>query len=658
MKVVESGVYRYAGWKPLESYLMTTWFDRIFVIVLANFLSVVAVCAQAARGPVYDKPLIEIATPVDRPFAGTIELHVDATDVQHRIFTISQRIPINKSGAVTLLYPRWEPASHGPSLTVTDLAGLVVEAGGHSIGWRRDRYEPHAFHLDVPAGTRAIDVRFQMVAGGDALTPDIVAVPWQRLILYPAGWYARDIPVATTLTLPDGLHPFTTLEVERTEGSTLHFEATTLETLLDAPVLAGRHAKRVSLTAAGRGAVSLDLIALRPGDLAIPAARLGEIRKLIAQIRAVFGATPFERFEILARMSDEGSAGGTEHRASSEIGLASTHFQDWAGQILSRDLIAHEIVHAWNGFYRTPADLWAPTPNVPVSGSLLWMYEGQTEFWGRILATRAGQFTAETLRDRLAIEAAEVAARPGRAWRPLSDDVNYPSFMLRKPVPWRDWQRRRDYYSEGVMLWLAVDSELRERSASRRSIDDFAHRFFGGAAPGAPTRTYTFDDICKALNAVAPGDWKAFLQNWLDGHNEIDTTIGLTRHGWRLVFSDAPTQAFRASEEESEVTDLTYSIGLTVRADGTVRSVAWESPSFSAGMRTGVRILRVNDAPFDQDALLAAVRDSVNHSIILTIEQDGRKSDVRLDYAGPLRYPRLERIPDSTDTLATLLAPR
>ena len=637
---------------------MTTRFNRLFLILLAHFLQGGAVGAQTAPGPVYVQPVVEIPGPVDRPFDGEIELHVDATDIQHRIFTIRQRIPVAKTGVVTLLYPRWEPASHGPSLTVTDLAGLLVEAGGRSIAWQRDRYEPHAFRLEVPPGTKVVDVRFQMVAGGDALTPDVVAVPWQRLILYPAGWYARDIPVAATLTLPDGLHPFTTLEVEHTEGSTIRFGTTTLETLLDAPVLAGRHAKRVPLTIAGRGAVSLDLIALRPEDLVIPEARLAELRKLIAQIRAVFGATPFERYEILARLSDDGSAGGTEHRASSENTLGSTHFQDWSGQILSRDLIAHEIIHAWNGFYRTPADMWAPTPNVPVSGSLLWMYEGQTEFWGRVLATRAGQFTPEELRDRLAIEAAEVAARPGRAWRPLSDDVNYPSFMLRQPVPWRDWQRRRDYYSEGVMLWLAVDAELRERSGGHRSIDDFAHRFFGGAVPGAATRTYTFDDICGALNAVAPGDWNGFLQSWLDGHDEIDTTIGLTRHGWRLIFTDLPTEAFRAGEDESGVTDLTYSIGLTARADGTVRSVAWNGPSFRTGMRTGVRILRVNGAAFGKNTLLAAVRDSVNHSIVLTIEQDGRTSDARISYAGPLRYPRLERIPDRTDTLARLLAPR
>lgn len=631
---------------------------RLLLMSLAAFALATPGVAQTIAGPVYVAPGPPVARPVDRPFAGEMTLHVDATDVARGIFTVRQTIPVRDIGPVTLLYPQWEAASHGPSLTVTDLAGLVIEADGRPMAWRRDPYEPHAFHLDVPPGVAEIEVRFQMVAGGALLTPDIVAVPWQRLTLYPAGWYARNIPVTASLTLPEGLRPFTSLDVRRTDGSTIRFAGTTLETLLDAPVLAGRYTAQFSLSAPGDTPVFLDIVGLRNEDLAVPAERLAELQRLLVQIRSIFGGTPFRRYDILARLSDDSSSGGTEHRASSENGLASQHFQDWPGQLLFRDLIAHEIVHAWNGFYRTPADLWAPTPNVPVSGSLLWMYEGQTEFWGRVLAARAGQFTPEELRDRLAVEAAEIANRPGRRWRPLSDDVNYPAFMLRQAVPWRDWQRRRDYYAEGVMLWLAVDAELRERSGGRRGIDDFARLFFAGAAPDAATRTYTFEDLCNALNAVAPSDWAGFLHSWISAHDELDTTIGLTGHGWRLAFTEAPTAAFRAGEDEEGVVDLTYSIGLTVRADGLVRSVAWEGPAFKAGLRPGSRIVSVNAASFGRDTLLTAVRQSATRPIVLTIEQEERRSEATIPYTGSLRYPRLERIESHPDTLTALIGPR
>jgi predicted metalloprotease with PDZ domain len=315
-------------------------------------------------------------------------------------------------------------------------------------------------------------------------------------------------------------------------------------------------------------------------------------------------------------------------------------------------------VHAWNGLYRTPADLWAPTPNVPQSGSLLWVYEGQTEFWGRVLAARAGLRSREETLDQLALDAAEIANRPGRAWRSLSDDVNYPSFMLRKPVPWRDWQRRRDYYQEGVMLWLAVDSLLRERSDGRKGIDDFARLFFAGASEGAPTRTYTFKELCAALNAVVPLDWPTELRRWVDGHQEVDTTAGLERHGWQLIYTDTPTATFRQNEDEQGVADLSYSIGLTVTDAGVVSAVAWDGPAFNAGVAPRVTIVAVKGEPFSRERLAEAVRSAQRSPVQLTIEQDGRRAVRAIPYQGTLRYPHLARIPTKPDTLTRLLSPR
>jgi predicted metalloprotease with PDZ domain len=630
----------------------------------------VALCAAAAAGlasppaaarsdlPVQMLASSPIAAPTDRPFLGAIALDVDASDVAHRLFVVRERVPVQRAGAMTLLYPRWEAASHGPSLTVTELAGLEVSANGRPLAWRRDPIEPHAFHFDVPEGARTIEVRFQIVADDDRLSADVVAVSWQHLLLYPAGWYARNIMVAPAVTLPIGLRAFTSLDIDHPQGGTLRFRPVSLERLLDAPVLAGRHAIRVPLSQEGPGAVTLDLVAAQPGDLAIPPGRIADLRRMVTQARAVFGTPPFARYEVLARMSDDGSSGGTEHRASSEIGMASSYFRDWTGQLNNRDIVAHEFVHAWNGLYRVPADLWAPTPNVPQSGSLLWVYEGQTEFWARVLAARAGLRSRDDTLDKLALDAAEVANRPGRAWRPLSDDVTYPSFMLRQPVPWRDWQRRKDYYLEGVMLWLDVDAILREQTRGRRGIDDFARDFFAGAGADTPARTYTFDDLCAALRRVAPFDWAGFLRRWIDGHGELNTSEGLERLGWRLTYTPQPTPTFRQNEQELGVADLSYSVGLTVADDGRVRTVAWGGPAFRAGMAPGVRIKSIAATPYSRSGLDRAVQNTVATPLTLTWDQDGRSFTRTIEYRAGLRYPRLEHIPGRRDGLAVLLTSR
>ncbi|WP_226911338.1 M61 family metallopeptidase [Gallaecimonas mangrovi] len=611
--------------------------------------------AQASAGPVQLPAALtrQVALPVDHPFKGHIDLTVNATDIAHQIYSVNERIPLQGSQQLTLLYPQFEYGSHGPSISVVNLMGLKIHAQGKEVRWKRDPYQPYAFHLSVPSDAKALELQFQIVGDDMMMAPDMVTVPWQKMLLYPAGWYARNINVAPTLRLPMGLQPITPLSVVHQQGADTQFATTDMDTLQDSPLIAGRYTKTLAVTPT----VSLDLLALHSSDLKVPADKLAALARMVQQIDRTFGPRPFKHYDILVQMNDEGWGGGLEHRTSGENYLPSVFFRQWATQINNRDLITHEMVHAWNGLYRVPADMWAATPNIPVSGSLLWVYEGQTEFWGRILSTRAGLLSAKELRERLAMDAAKIASHPGRAWRPLSDDVNYPAFMLRKRMPWRDWQRRKDYYAEGVMLWLDVDAQIRALTDGKSNINNFAKVFFSGGAPDAPIRTYTFDDVCAALNAVAPSDWAGYLRHWLNGLQALDTNAGLERHGWKLVFTDQKTVAFRQHELEDGENDLTYSIGLTLSEQGKVYSVAWQGPAFNAGMRPGVTITAVNGAPFSLNALLTAVAHSAKQPVVLSFEEDGKTRVKTLIYQGGLRYPHLARLAAKPDTLSTLIKP-
>jgi predicted metalloprotease with PDZ domain len=211
----------------------------------------------------------------------------------------------------------------------------------------------------------------------------------------------------------------------------------------------------------------------------------------------------------------------------------------------------------------TPIQLWSPTFNRATDPSLLWVYEGQTEFWGRILAARAQLRTPQQTLDKLALDTALVANRTGREWKTLADSTLDVLYMPHQQVAWRDWQRREDYYPEGVLLWLDVDAHLREPTHARVGMDDFARVFFAMHGHVETTTTYTFSDVCDALNSLAPADWSGFLNQHLLSHDSEIAIRGLARAGWRLTYDTHATETFLQDETDSGWINLDTSLRLT-----------------------------------------------------------------------------------------------
>jgi hypothetical protein len=189
-----------------------------------------AATAQVGVGPIAKPQPPALPTPQDRAYNGTVGLHVEAVDTEHQIFTVHETIPVQQIGDTVLLYPHWETASHAPTASISDLAGLMVHVDGVRVDWMRDPVDMYAFHIDVPKGARTIALDFQFLAASNAhlLRADMIELPWQRVLLYPAGWYVRDLSVAATLVLPQGLTPFTSLAFERIDDRTLRFQPVTL----------------------------------------------------------------------------------------------------------------------------------------------------------------------------------------------------------------------------------------------------------------------------------------------------------------------------------------------------------------------------------------------------------------------------------------------
>ena len=141
--------------------------------------------------------------------------------------------------------------------------------------------------------------------------------------------------------------------------------------------------------------VVLQLFADDPADLDAKPEMIEAHRELVRQADRLFGARHFRHYDLMLEQSKLVGDIGLEHHESSENGVMPGYFKDWDKGIKARELLPHEYVHSWNGKFRRPADLWTPNLNVPMRDSLLWVYEGQTQYWGYVLAARAGLVNAE-----------------------------------------------------------------------------------------------------------------------------------------------------------------------------------------------------------------------------------------------------------------------
>ncbi|QNH13501.1 tetratricopeptide repeat protein [Xanthomonas sp. SI] len=606
----------------------------------------------------------QTAPPQDVPFAGTLKIDVDATDLAHRIFRVRTTMPATP-GPMTLLYPQWIPGNHSPTGPIDKLAGLVIKANGQVLPWKRDQFDVYAFKVEVPQGASEIVAEYQFLSSqGDGqgrvmMTPELLNLQWNTTALYPAGYYARNIKAQASVTLPPGWSYATALETATRVGDTVTFKPIDFDDLVDSPMFAGKYYKRIALDAGGKAPVYLNVFADEAKSLEAKPEQIKAHAALVQQMDKLYGARHFDHYEFLLALTEKLGGIGLEHHRSSENSGPLNYFTEWDKSWDRRDLLPHEFNHSWNGKYRRGVDLATPNFNVPMGDSLLWLYEGQTQFWGEVLSARSGLWTQSQARDALAdVAATYQRGRPGLAWRALQDTTNDPTMSLRRPRAYRSYQMSEDYYSGGQMLWLETDAKLRELSGNKRSIDDFAKAFFGMHDGAWDVSPYTFEDIVATLDGVAKYDWATFLRSRVDGHGSL--VGGIEASGWKLVYSDQPNEAIKTYEATKKGVGLTYSLGLSLDDKGSVQDVLWDGPAFDAGIIAGNSVVAVNGREFSADTIKEAITAAKGGTapIELLVKRGNRYDTLRIAYHGGLQYPHLERIAGKPDRLSELYKAR
>ncbi|MEO6041343.1 MAG: peptidase M61 [Croceibacterium sp.] len=602
-----------------------------------------------------------IPAPQDVAYPGTIAVDIDATDVRRGLFRVRETIPVLPGQReLVLLLPEWIPGKHRPYGSLNLLADLHIAVDGKPTAWTRDPVTVSGFHVPLPPGARQVTATFvhtsplQPSEGRILMTPDMLNLQWDKMVLYPAGYYARRIPVAPTATFPQDWQAFTALDGQKMTEGRAAWDVIDYQALADSPVFAGRNARSWDL---GHD-VRLDVVADDPKQLDLAPPNLASYRKLVDETVALFGARHFNHYDVLLGLSGRLGDVGLEHHRSAEIVDSPELFVQWDRTGWERNGVPHEFVHSWNGKFRTPARLWTPDFQTPMQGNLLWLYEGQTQLWGWVLAARSGLQPRDIVLGAIANAAGSFSVLPGRAWRSVEDTTLDPVIDARRPLPYATLSRNEDYYWEGLLVWLEADQIIREGTHGVRGLDDFARGFFGMNDGDWGELTYEFDDVAAALGRVYPYDWAGFLRARFQAAGAPAPLAGLEKGGYRLVWKDQPNP-YTAGRMGRNL-PLDYSLGFALDGDGRVVSTMWEGPAFKAGIVSGAQIVAVGGAPYSADVIRRAVTAAItgHEPIQLLVKRNDRIETVPIEYHGGLRYPWLERAGNAETGLDRLLAPR
>jgi predicted metalloprotease with PDZ domain len=523
----------------------------------------------------------------------------------------------------------------------------------------------YEFHISVPAGVDTLDVSLDAITtqdsaggGGPAASSNLLDLNWNAVVLYPKGARSDEVSFTPSVTLPAGWKFGTALPVASAAGDDVEFAPVSLTTLVDSPLIAGVHYQKIELTTAGETPSHvMDLVADAEPDLAMTPQDVAAYQKLVAETGALFGARHYRQYHFLLTLSDQVGGHGLEHHESNDSVALERALLDPDVHMLYAGLVPYEFVHSWNGKYRRPAGLATANYQEPMIGDLLWVYEGLTEYLGNVLAERSGLWTDEQYREALAGTAAALDHRAGRKWRPLEDTARSVQTLRMMGAQWQNWRRGLDYYPEGELIWLEVDSIIRQQTHGQRSLNDFCRRFHGGESGPPKVISYTFDEVVQTLNEVAPYDWAKLLRDRVTKTSVHAPLGGIEGGGWKLVYNDKPNLFTQAEEKFAKFGDFSYSLGFVVGEDGKLADVIVGSPAYQSGLGPGMKLIAVNGRKWSPPVLHAALKagQGSDQPIQLLVENAQFFKTYTVGYHGGEKNPHLERVSEKPDILGDIL---
>ena len=594
---------------------------------------------------------------------------VDAREISRKLLHARIELPV-KPGKLILWYPKWIPGIHAPRSPIENIGGLRIESdGGETIPWQRDKHERFRFVCNIPRGVKKIVIHLDYICNQpntnsrsiDSFGSSTIGViNWNTCLLYPDGYASDDILIDLKLRIPDGWKWGSSLREIAAGSDGIQFENISLHDLVDSPIIFGEYFRKIPLSVTGIPPVTLNVTSESAAGIAIPDDIIVHYGNIATEAGLLNGGAHFDNYQWLVFCSDDLPGIGLEHLHSSLNGVDERDLIKMEKlQGRTGALLPHELIHSWCGKFRRPAGMDTSNFHTNKDTHALWVYEGLTQYLSRLITVRGGMWTLDHYKQRLALTISRYMHQEGRQWRSL-EDTAIDSYHLRGGSrSWTNLRRNQDYYNEGLMFWLEVDTIIRIESNDTYSLDDFCKMFLGAGYPDQNTLPFDTDDIIQILEGLADYDWRGLIDKRIRATQERLPLEFVDRLGYRLQYANERSEALEKLEKDDEFASAMDSIGIAVNEEGKVASsVVPGMPADEAGIAPGMKIIGVNGRKFSLDRFREAIADSVVNEQIEFLVLDGESfSTYDVRYADGTKYLELVRDMSKTDLLSQIFKP-
>jgi predicted metalloprotease with PDZ domain len=602
-----------------------------------------------------------------RAEVGHMQIVVNATDLPRKLLHSQIRLDL-KGKKTALLYPKWIPGAHGPIGPIKNIAGFeVVDHENKTLRWKRDLQDVYRFFVETEKIANPYTVSLRYICNQSTVNsqgvdsdgyPNMAVINWNTILVYPEGIPIRDITVELRLILPSGWQYATALPFDHAQGDTLVFAPVTLEELIDAPLICGKYVRTTKFASTKQAEYFLHTVAEDPKFFPKSDSSYVAFKRLAEEGEALFSRTHFNTYHFLLVLSDTQPGLGIEHRNSSLNSAKADAFKNaQKHDTRVQGLIPHEFVHAWCGKYRRPIGMNTPDYNAVKEMDMLWIYEGLTSYLGAVLSVRSGFTTLDELKGGWAYRWGRLGLQKGRVWRALQD-TEAASYTLRGGSEnWAFLRGGQDYYREGALIWLEIDSRIRSATKGKKSLDDFCAVFFGKGDIKIHAVSFDMDEVVNILTSLADEPWAELIEDRVRKTSPVFDPQGITQSGYRLGFTDKKDETRKEIETRSKWRAYLESVGLVVTQDGKVGDVVPESPADQIGLYTGLEIAGVSGLKFSFERFEDAIRATPNSGKVDLLILEGeafRQMEIRYD--GGLRYYTLEPVEGKQDWLKEILS--